>query len=227
MQEGTDRRLIILAVFALLAIGVVAAILIGRGGGSSDSTATTASADGCKEVEQPQPKHVSLKAPQADGEEGRKADRGRRDQLRQLRYRARHEPGAEDGQLLRLPGRRRLLRRPHLPPHRSRLRDPGRRSARHRHRRPRLHGRREAAGQPRLHQRHGGDGEDLGGARRAAPAASSTSSPPPMPGCRPNTRWSARSARATTSSNGSTSSARRRKRRSRPVLIEKMTIEKG
>ena len=33
MQEGTDRRLIILAVFALVAVGVVAAILIGRSGG--------------------------------------------------------------------------------------------------------------------------------------------------------------------------------------------------
>jgi len=70
-QKGTDRRLIILAVFALVAIGVVAAILIGRSGGSDDST-TTASAGGCKEVEAPQPKNVSFKAPKqvlAKGEE--------------------------------------------------------------------------------------------------------------------------------------------------------------
>ncbi len=65
MQEGTtDRRLIILAVFALIAVGVVAAILISRGGGDSkDSGSTAAGADGCKQVEAPQPKQVKLKAP--------------------------------------------------------------------------------------------------------------------------------------------------------------------
>ena len=62
MQEGPDRRWIFLAVFALVAIGVVAAILIGRSGGDDDST-TTASADGCEQVEAPEPKQVSLKAP--------------------------------------------------------------------------------------------------------------------------------------------------------------------
>ncbi|HVY77228.1 MAG TPA: peptidylprolyl isomerase [Solirubrobacterales bacterium] len=61
MQEGADRRPIILAVFALIAIGVVAAILIGRSGG--DDSKSTTSADGCKEVEAPAPKEVSLKAP--------------------------------------------------------------------------------------------------------------------------------------------------------------------
>jgi len=65
MQEGTgtDRRPIILAVFALVAVGVVAAILISRSGGSSDSTASSSSSGGCKEVEAPKPKNVSLKAP--------------------------------------------------------------------------------------------------------------------------------------------------------------------
>jgi cyclophilin family peptidyl-prolyl cis-trans isomerase len=62
MQQGKDSRLIILAVFALIAVGVVAAILIGRSGGGSDST-TTASSGGCKKVEAPKPKHISLKAP--------------------------------------------------------------------------------------------------------------------------------------------------------------------
>lgn len=64
MQEGPDRRLIILAAFAVVAVGVVAAVLIGRGGGDDDSS-TTASAgiDGCEEVEVPQAKQVSLKAP--------------------------------------------------------------------------------------------------------------------------------------------------------------------
>ena len=63
MGEQVDRRWIILAVFAVVAIGVVAAILISRGGGSSDSTAAAASANGCKKVEAPKPKRVSLKAP--------------------------------------------------------------------------------------------------------------------------------------------------------------------
>jgi len=63
MGEQADRRWIILAVFALVAVGVVAAILIGRGGGDDDDDSTTASADGCEQVEAPQPKQVSFKAP--------------------------------------------------------------------------------------------------------------------------------------------------------------------
>jgi peptidyl-prolyl cis-trans isomerase B (cyclophilin B) len=69
MEEAPDRRLIILAVFAVVAIGVVAAILIGRSGGDDDST-TTASADGCERVEAPKPKQVSLKAPKQTVEKG-------------------------------------------------------------------------------------------------------------------------------------------------------------
>jgi peptidyl-prolyl cis-trans isomerase B (cyclophilin B) len=72
MQEGPDRRLIILAVFALVAVGVVAAILIGRSGGGSDST-TTASPGGCKEVEAPKPKTVSFSAPKQVLSKGEKA----------------------------------------------------------------------------------------------------------------------------------------------------------
>jgi cyclophilin family peptidyl-prolyl cis-trans isomerase len=73
MEEGTgtDRRLIILAVFALVAIGVVAVILISRSGGGSDP-ATAAGTGGCKEVEQPAPKHVSLKAPKQTVQKGEK-----------------------------------------------------------------------------------------------------------------------------------------------------------
>jgi cyclophilin family peptidyl-prolyl cis-trans isomerase len=64
MGEQADRRWIILAVFAVVAVGVVAAILISRSGGDDDSSTTTsAGADGCKQVEAPQPKQVSLKAP--------------------------------------------------------------------------------------------------------------------------------------------------------------------
>jgi peptidyl-prolyl cis-trans isomerase B (cyclophilin B) len=72
MQEGTDRRLIILAVFALIAIGVVAAILIGRSGGDGGTTTTTASANGCKKVAKPKPKHVTLAAPKQTVKKGEK-----------------------------------------------------------------------------------------------------------------------------------------------------------
>jgi cyclophilin family peptidyl-prolyl cis-trans isomerase len=60
-EQRRDPRLIILAVFALVAIGVVAAILISRGGG--DDSNTTAGAPGCEQVEEPQPKQVRLRAP--------------------------------------------------------------------------------------------------------------------------------------------------------------------
>lgn len=69
-EQGTDHRLIILAVFALVAVGVVAAILISRSGGSDSSS--TASSDGCKEVEAPAPKNVSLKAPKQTVTKGEK-----------------------------------------------------------------------------------------------------------------------------------------------------------
>src|ERR1041384_3916206 len=71
MEETPDRRWIILAAFALVAAGVVAAILIGRSGGDDDESAT-ASAGGGEQVEAPQPKQVSFKAPKqvlAKGEE--------------------------------------------------------------------------------------------------------------------------------------------------------------
>lgn len=62
MQDGPDRtKLIVLAVFALLAAGVVAAILIARGG--DDDSSTTASVAGCEEVEAPKPKTVSYGKP--------------------------------------------------------------------------------------------------------------------------------------------------------------------
>ena len=74
-----DRRLYILAGFALVAIAVVAAVLISRSGGDDgDSTSasggdsTTASSGGCKEVEAPEPKKVQLDAP----EEGQVVEKG-------------------------------------------------------------------------------------------------------------------------------------------------------
>jgi cyclophilin family peptidyl-prolyl cis-trans isomerase len=61
-EQRRDPRLIVLAVFALVAVGVVAAILVSRGGGDDDSGATAGVA-GCEQVEEPQPKQVSLRAP--------------------------------------------------------------------------------------------------------------------------------------------------------------------
>jgi cyclophilin family peptidyl-prolyl cis-trans isomerase len=58
-QGGPDRRWIILAAFALVAVAVVAAILIGRSGGD-DSGSTAA---GCEEVPEPAAKRVSLEKP--------------------------------------------------------------------------------------------------------------------------------------------------------------------
>ncbi len=72
MQEGPDRRLIVLAAFAVVAVGVVAAVLIGRSGGDGDDSSTTASAGGCKEVAAPEPKKVSLKAPPQTVKKGEK-----------------------------------------------------------------------------------------------------------------------------------------------------------
>jgi peptidyl-prolyl cis-trans isomerase B (cyclophilin B) len=64
--QQPDRRWIVLVVFAVVAAGVVAAVLIGQGGGSDDDSSgssSQASAEGCKQVEAPEPKTVSFKAP--------------------------------------------------------------------------------------------------------------------------------------------------------------------
>jgi peptidyl-prolyl cis-trans isomerase B (cyclophilin B) len=56
--------MIVLGVFALLAVAIVAAILIGRSGDDDDSASSTpASAGGCEEVEAPKAKNVSFGAP--------------------------------------------------------------------------------------------------------------------------------------------------------------------
>ncbi len=70
-MEGQRQKLIVLAVFAVIAAGVVAAILIGRSGGSG-STTTVASAAGCRQVQPPKPKHVSLPAPKQTVKPGEK-----------------------------------------------------------------------------------------------------------------------------------------------------------
>ncbi|HWB68627.1 MAG TPA: peptidylprolyl isomerase [Solirubrobacterales bacterium] len=72
MEGSRDRtKLIVLAVFVLLAAGVVVAILLGRGGGGGSGS--QASAGGCKTVEEPQPKQVSFKAPRQVLTRGQKA----------------------------------------------------------------------------------------------------------------------------------------------------------
>ncbi|HEU4392533.1 MAG TPA: peptidylprolyl isomerase [Solirubrobacterales bacterium] len=73
MEEQPDRRWIILAVFALVAIGIVAAILISRGGDDEGSTTAAAGAEGCEQVEAPAPKQVSFKAPKQVLQPGEKA----------------------------------------------------------------------------------------------------------------------------------------------------------
>ncbi len=74
MEEQADRRWIILIVFAAIVAVVVGAILISRSGGSDDSSTTSASgADGCKQVEAPEPKQVSLKAPKQTLKKGEEA----------------------------------------------------------------------------------------------------------------------------------------------------------
>jgi peptidyl-prolyl cis-trans isomerase B (cyclophilin B) len=71
--EGSQERTkwIALAVFTVIAAGVVAAILIGRSGGGGDS-GTEASASGCKRVEAPKPKQVSYSAPKQTVTRGEK-----------------------------------------------------------------------------------------------------------------------------------------------------------
>ncbi len=224
-EQKVDPRLIVLAVFALVAIGVVAAILIGRSGGEGsdhDRERRRLQEGRSAEAEDGQ-----LRAAEAGPAEGRASDGRRQDQLRHLRDRARHRAGAEDRQLLRLPLRGRLLRRPHLPPHRSGIRHPGWGSGRHQRRWGRLQRSTRSRRRTSPTRKAWWRWRRARPSRPAAPAASSTSSPTPTPGCRPNTRWSARSTRAWTWSSASASSAPRPKQPKQTVLIEEMTIEEG
>src|SRR3954462_2514007 len=72
MAEGRDRRVLILAVFALVAVGIVAALLIGRGGGGSDDETASTTANGCKKEPPPKPKHADLAVPEQTVKEGEK-----------------------------------------------------------------------------------------------------------------------------------------------------------
>jgi peptidyl-prolyl cis-trans isomerase B (cyclophilin B) len=59
-----DRRLIVLAGFAVIAVAVVAAVLIGRSGDDDDDPAAQAGASGCRQVEAPDSKQVALEPPE-------------------------------------------------------------------------------------------------------------------------------------------------------------------
>ena len=72
MQGAQGRHSIILAVLALIAVGMVAAVLAGCGGSDEDSATTEASTGGCKEVSKPKPKQVSLSAPKQTLKKGEK-----------------------------------------------------------------------------------------------------------------------------------------------------------
>jgi peptidyl-prolyl cis-trans isomerase B (cyclophilin B) len=63
MEEQADRRWIVLAAFAVVAVAVVAAVLLSRSGGEDNDSATAGGAEGCEQVEAPQPKQVSFEAP--------------------------------------------------------------------------------------------------------------------------------------------------------------------
>jgi peptidyl-prolyl cis-trans isomerase B (cyclophilin B) len=65
MQGEADRRWLILAAFAIVAVAIVAGVLIAQNGGDDDSTtASSGGAEGCEQVDRPQPKQVSFKAPE-------------------------------------------------------------------------------------------------------------------------------------------------------------------
>jgi peptidyl-prolyl cis-trans isomerase B (cyclophilin B) len=63
MEEGKDKRPLILGVFALVAIAIVAVVLISGGGDDDSGSTASAGADGCEKVDQPPAKREQLKAP--------------------------------------------------------------------------------------------------------------------------------------------------------------------
>jgi len=73
--QQPDRRWIVLVVFAVIAVGVVAAVLIGQGGGDDDGITSSdeATFEGCKPVEAPEPKTVSFEAPKQVLKKGEEA----------------------------------------------------------------------------------------------------------------------------------------------------------
>jgi hypothetical protein len=120
MGAPKDKRRIALAMFAAIVGGVVAVVLISCGGDSSDSTTTAASAKGgCKKVEAPPPKKVDFDAPKQVLKKGEKATAVVETSCGTFDIALDTTRAPKNRQLLRLPLRRRLLRRSHLPPDRS------------------------------------------------------------------------------------------------------------
>ncbi len=213
----------------MVAAAIVAAVLICQGGGSdggSSSSTTASGADGCKEVEAPQPKTVSFKAPKQVLKPGEKATAVVKtscgtfeialDTTRAPKTANSFAFLAEEGFYDDLTFHR------IVPGFVIQGGDP------------------EGTGtggpgysvdekpprQPRLHQRHRGDGEELGRAARALRQPVLRRHRARRRACRPNTRWSARSARATRRWRGSKRCRRRTKNRNSRSLIEEITIER-
>jgi peptidyl-prolyl cis-trans isomerase B (cyclophilin B) len=70
--RALDRRLIVLAVFALIAVGAVAVVLISGGDGDDEESTTAQGAAGCRKVEEPAPKRTELPAPEQTVKRGEK-----------------------------------------------------------------------------------------------------------------------------------------------------------
>ena len=109
MNEGKDQRWIVLAVFALVAVGVVGAILLARNSGGDEDDQAKSGAAGCKQVDKPAAKKVSLKAPPQTVKRGETISAVVAHDLRRFHDRAGHRARAENGQLVRLSLRRRPL----------------------------------------------------------------------------------------------------------------------
>jgi cyclophilin family peptidyl-prolyl cis-trans isomerase len=72
MRQARDPRLIFLAVFAALAAGAVAAVLIGRSGGGNGDEKSGFTVAGCESVKKPAPKEATLRAPKQTVRPGEK-----------------------------------------------------------------------------------------------------------------------------------------------------------
>jgi cyclophilin family peptidyl-prolyl cis-trans isomerase len=71
MEEPRDRRLLILVVFAVIAVGAVLGVVLTRGDdGNGGESSATAGVEGCEEATDPEPKDVKLDAPEQEIQKG-------------------------------------------------------------------------------------------------------------------------------------------------------------
>lgn len=71
MDDRPDRRLLILAVFAVIAVAAVLAVVLTReGDDNGGGEETVAAAEGCEQVEDPEPKDIQLDAPEQEVQKG-------------------------------------------------------------------------------------------------------------------------------------------------------------